>query len=153
MRLMAEIQAERDIPFQRQPGQQTGMLESHSDPWMHAGNRGAIHPDLPGIRHRQSGQHAQQAGFSRAAGPEQRNHFTGPEREVQPRQHRPGGAGVSQRDILRGQNPGAHAARPVGWAVWQAVKAVLSCTRLGVTTGRKAASRQRRAKPSPCGER
>lgn len=93
----------------------------------------------------QASQHPQQAGFAHPAGAKDGDHLAPCQLQVELRQHRLPAtlARVAQADIAGLEQYWAHAA-----PAWRCSSA-RSCTKLGVTIGTKADSRQRRAKPSP----
>src|SRR5690606_32888852 len=98
----------------------------------------------------QAGEHAQEARLADAARPQERDDLALGEIEAEAAQHRLVGAVIAQADVAGAQR---RSLRDDGGDVHAAFclssKAALSCTRLGVMTGTKAASRQRRAKDLP----
>ncbi|MNO93876.1 hypothetical protein D3C76_854830 [compost metagenome] len=143
--LAGEVQAEGDVLLQAQPGQQARVLEGHRQAGVRALQRLAVqgHAATAGLL--QAGQYPQQAGLADPAGAEDGHHFAGCQLQVELRQHcLPATlARVAQADVAGFEQHLAHAA-----PAWRCSSA-RSCTRLGVTIGTKADSRQRRAKPSP----
>ncbi len=146
VRLAGEIEAEGDVLLQVQPGQQAGVLERHRDARM----RSAQARRVPARCRRpalQAGQHAQQAGLADAAGTEDRDHLAGAQAQFEIAEHRlpAGTARIAEGDPASVEERLAHALA----SAWRCSSA-RSCTRLGVTIGTNADSRQRRAKPAPC---
>ncbi|CRO84330.1 hypothetical protein PAERUG_E6_London_17_VIM_2_12_12_00638 [Pseudomonas aeruginosa] len=147
VRLAGEIEAEGDVLLQVQPGQQAGVLERHRDARMRSAQGLAEYPHAAGGRLLQAGQHAQQAGLADAAGTEDRDHLAGAQAQFEIAEHRlpAGTARIAEGDPASVEERLAHALA----SAWRCSSA-RSCTRLGVTIGTNADSRQRRAKPAPC---
>ncbi|KAJ8134049.1 hypothetical protein OY671_012737, partial [Metschnikowia pulcherrima] len=104
----------------------------------------------------QARQHPQQARLAGAAGAQHRHHLAPVQHQVDVSEYVGRRSRIAQRQAMRSQHrtrPRAHAAPSAARRAWRLASSVLSCTRSGVTMGRKAASRQRRAKPSPAGFR
>ena len=154
--LVGEIEAEAHVVGEAEPGQQAGLLEHQRAARMGLGQRLVEKAHLTGGGPFQAGQHAQQRRLAAAAASEQRHdlapadrqgdaveHAAGPgmgKRQPAGVQHRlrglyPGEGGVDQRRVHAALNAAWRASSPWSWV------------RLGVTTGTKAASTQRRAKP------
>ena len=77
-----ELERVRDVRGRRPPRQQARLLEDQPDPWIGAGDRGAVEADLPAGRFEQSGDDAQERGLAAAVWPDQGNDATARDRQV-----------------------------------------------------------------------
>src|SRR5690606_17525695 len=105
-RLAGKVQAETDVLLQTQPGQQRRVLKGHRHPGVRTVKRYSkqLHPAL--LRRLQTGQYAQQAGFSYPARAENADQLASAQLQLEALQHRT--LGIAQTDVLRVEN--AHAA-------------------------------------------
>ncbi|MNE36766.1 hypothetical protein D3C80_1305910 [compost metagenome] len=143
--LTGKIEAEGDVLFQAQPRQQAGVLECHCQARMRPLQRLAEQADAATARLLQTGQHPQQARLADTTGAENGDHLPRRQLQVEVFQHALPAllTRVAEADSAGFKQHLGHAVDACR------CNSARNCTRLGVTIGTNADSRQRRAKPAP----
>lgn len=159
--LVVKIQTEAHVARHVQPGQQPGLLEQQRRARVRLQQALAEEGQVAVLRLGQAAEHAQQGGFPAATAAQQAHDFPRADLQVNALEHGwRARVGIGQLvGTQHGRDQGGTGARgvvvchpharaaPAARSRWR-MSSPWSWVRLGVTMGRKAASRQRRAKPS-----